>query len=172
MRSLPSILQKRPKAHVVVVGGDETSYGPAPNGKSFRKQMLEELGTLLDTRRVHFLGKVPYSTFLSILQISSAHVYLTYPFVLSWSMLEAMATGCLVIASRTAPVEEVVQHQENGLLADFFSPTEIAERVIAALEEPEAFQGIRQRARQTIVESYDLRTICLPAQVQLLVGKV
>jgi glycosyltransferase involved in cell wall biosynthesis len=132
--------------------------------------MLDELGTSLDMKRVHFLGKVSYSTFLSILQISSAHVYLTYPFVLSWSMLEAMATGCLVIGSRTAPVEEVIRDGENGLLVDFFSPNDIAERVIATLEEPEAFEKIRRQARITIIDKYDLKRVCLPAQLRLLNG--
>jgi glycosyltransferase involved in cell wall biosynthesis len=169
MRSLPAILAQRPKAHVVIVGGDETSYGPGlPNRKTFRQQMLEELGASLDLKRVHFLGKVPYSTFLTILQVSSAHVYLTYPFVLSWSMLEAMSAGCLVIGSRTAPVEEVIRDGENGVLVDFFSPTEIAERVIEVLRDRGAFAAIRKNARQTIVEKYDLRTICLPAQLRLL----
>jgi glycosyltransferase involved in cell wall biosynthesis len=168
MRSLPTIMARRPKAQVVIIGGDETSYGPRPaDGTTFRQKMLAELDGSLDLSRVHFLGKVPYSTFLKVLQISHAHVYLTYPFVLSWSMLEAMSAGCLLIASRTAPVEEVVVDGENGLLVDFFNPAEIAERVIAALEEPTAFSAIRQRARQTVVDNYDLRSICLPAQLGL-----
>ena len=122
MRSLPAILAQRPHARVVIVGGDETSYGHAlPNGQTHRQRMLEELGEQIDLRRIHFLGKVPYSTFVNILQISSVHVYLTYPFVLSWSMLEAMSAGCLIIGSRTSPVEEVIRHQDNGLLVDFFN---------------------------------------------------
>ena len=169
MRSLPAILARRPKAQVVIVGDDETSYGPPlANGKTFRQAMLEEVGSSLDMRHVHFLGKVPYSTFLAILQISSAHVYLTYPFVLSWSMLEAMAAGCLVIGSRTAPVEEVIGDGENGMLVDFFAPGEIAERVVAALAEQRAFTTIRKNARQTILDKYDLKTVCLPAQLKLL----
>jgi glycosyltransferase involved in cell wall biosynthesis len=169
MRSLPAILDRCPNAHVLIVGGDQTSYGPPrADGKSFRTAMLEEVGAALDRSRVHFLGKVPYDTFLSILQISSAHVYLTYPFVLSWSMLEAMAAGCLVIGSRTAPVEEVISEHENGLLVDFHSPADIAEKVIAALTEPAAFRRIRDDARRTVVERYDLKTVCLPKQLELL----
>jgi glycosyltransferase involved in cell wall biosynthesis len=168
MRSLPAILAQRPKAHIVIVGGDETSYGPGlPNGMTFRRQMLDELGASIDVRRVHFLGKVPYSTFLAILQVSSAHVYLTYPFVLSWSMLEAMSAGCLVIGSKTAPVEEVIRDGENGVLVDFFSSAEIAERVVEALKDRGEFAAIRNNARRTIVEKYDLKTICLPAQMRL-----
>jgi glycosyltransferase involved in cell wall biosynthesis len=169
MRSLPQILQQRPKAQVLIVGGDETSYGPASsNGQTFKAQLLQELGTAIDLQRVHFLGKLPYSAYLQVLQVSSVHVYLTYPFVLSWSMLEAMAAGCLVVSSRTAPVEEVIRDGENGLLVDIFSPQEIAQRVIEALQKPKAFDAIRKKARQTIVDNYDLKTICLPAQLQML----
>ena len=169
MRSLPAVLTSRPKAQVLIVGGDETSYGPAAaDGRSYREQLLQELDGALDLRRVHFLGKVPYSVFVSILQISRVHVYLTYPFVLSWSMLEAMAAGCLVVGSRTAPVEEVIRDGENGLLVDIFSPSEIAQKVIDALAQPAAYRQIRQNARRTIIEKYDLETICLPAQLRLL----
>jgi len=169
MRSLPTILAQRPNAQVLVVGGDDTSYGPKPaNGKPFRQQMLEELGSAIDLQRVHFLGKVAYSSFVKILQVSTAHVYLTYPFVLSWSMLEAMSAGCLIVGSHTQPVEEVIRDGENGLLVDIFSPEEIARRVVEVLADRQAFAAIRVNARKTVVENYDLRTICLPAQLRLL----
>lgn len=166
MRSLPAILNQRPRAHVLVVGGDGTSYGtPLLDGRTYKQQLLEELGGTLELSRVHFLGKVPYPFFLRVLQVSSVHVYLTYPFVLSWSMLEAMAAGCLVVGSRTAPVEEVVEHGQNGLLVDFFSPQEIAEQVIAALANPQRYRSLREAARGTVVQRYDLATVCLPAQL-------
>jgi glycosyltransferase involved in cell wall biosynthesis len=131
--------------------------------------LLNEVGGSLDLNRVHFLGKVPYPNFVKIVQISRVHVYLTYPFVLSWSMLEAMSAGCLVVASKTAPVEEVIRDGENGFFVDIFSPSEIAERVITTLEAGNGgFAEIRQNARQTIVEKYDLKSICLPAQLALL----
>jgi glycosyltransferase involved in cell wall biosynthesis len=169
MRSLPAILSARPKAQVVIIGGDETSYGARlPDGQTYRQKLLDELGDSLDTRRVHFLGKVPYPLFLNVLQVSRVHVYLTYPFVLSWSMLEAMAAGCLVVGSRTAPVEDVIRDGENGVLVDFFKPGEIAERVVDALAEPEQFDSQRALARQTIVENYDLKRICLPGQLRLI----
>jgi len=169
MRSLPSILSRRPNAQVVVVGGDEVSYGaPSTNGKSYRQRMLEELNGTLDLTRVHFLGKVPYPTFVKVLQISRVHIYLTYPFVLSWSMLEAMSAGCLIVGSRTQPVEEVIRDCGNGLLVNFFDPKEIADRAVDALEDRRGHESIRRNARQTIVDEYDLRTICLPAYLRLL----
>ena len=168
MRALPEILSRRPQAKIIVVGGDEVSYGQSPpNGQCFREKLLEELGDSLDHSRVHFLGKVSYPVFLNILQISRAHIYLTYPFVLSWSMLEAMATGCLVIGSDTPPVREIIRDKDNGLLVDFFSPKAIAHQTIEALEVPDTFKRIRENARRTILEHYDLRTQCLPAQWQL-----
>lgn len=171
MRSLPAILRQRPQARVLIVGGDEVSYGARlPDGRTFRQRMLDELGDSLDQSRVHFLGKVPYAVYLKVLQMSRVHVYLTYPFVLSWSMLEAMAAGCLVVGSRTAPVQEVIREGENGRLVDFFRPDEIAQRVIEGLAEPAAFDTLRRNARQTVVENYDLHTRALPALVRVIEG--
>ncbi|HEY6095481.1 MAG TPA: glycosyltransferase family 4 protein [Gallionellaceae bacterium] len=170
MRSLPEILKRRPNAQVLIVGGDETSYGHRlPEGKTHKQLLLNELGDSIDLGRIHFLGKVPYPTFLQVLQVSRVHVYLTYPFVLSWSLLESMSAGCLLVASRTAPVEEVIRDGENGLLVDFFKPEEVAERVIAALAAGrDGHAELRRNARRTVVENYDLKSICLPAQLQLL----
>lgn len=169
MRSLPKILTSRPNARVLIVGGEDVSYGARlPPGETYKKRMLAELGDSLDLSRVHFLGKVPYAAFIKVLQVSRVHVYLTYPFVLSWSMLEAMAAGCLIVGSRTQPVQEVIHHAGNGLLVDFFSPEEIAERVVEALEDRRAFASLRQNARQTVLDRYDLRSVCLPAHLRLL----
>ncbi len=169
MRSLPKVLAARPNARVLIVGGDDVSYGARlPNGESYKKRMLTELGDSLDLSRVHFLGKVPYNAFIKVLQVSRVHVYLTYPFVLSWSMLEAMAAGCLIVGSRTQPVQEVLHHAGNGLLVDFFKPDEIADRIIEALEDRRAFASLKQNARQTVLDRYDLRSVCLPAHLRLL----
>ncbi|BCG22753.1 glycosyl transferase family 1 [Pseudomonas tohonis] len=145
MRALPRILAAHPTCQVVVVGGDEVSYGSRPRGAAnWRSKLLAE--NPVDLQRVHFLGKVPYATYKRVLQVSAAHIYLTYPFVLSWSLLEAMASGCLVIGSDTAPVREVIEDGRNGLLVDFFDTERIAEKALAALAEPERFHALRQQA--------------------------
>jgi glycosyltransferase involved in cell wall biosynthesis len=168
MRAVPEIQKRRPKAHILIVGGDEVSYGSSlPHGQTFRKRMLAEVGKDIDPKRLHFLGRIPYVAYLKVLQVSSAHVYLTYPFVLSWSMLEAMAAGCLVIGSRTSPVEEVIRDERNGLLVDFFSAKGLAQKVDDAIGDPSRMSSFRRRARETIVERYDLRAFCLPSQLQI-----
>ena len=155
MRALEKVQKAHPKCHAVIVGGDGVSYGQRPaDAANWRERMLRELPHL-DLQRIHFLGKVPYDTFRKVLQISAAHVYLIYPFVLSWSMLEAMASGCLVVGSRTAPVEEVLEHGVNGLLVDFFDVGAMADRVVEALEGGESFRGLRERARLDAVQRYD-----------------
>ena len=163
MRALPALLKKRPQAHVVIVGGDGVSYGAPPMpGMNFRQTLMEEVGAKLDPARVHFLGQVDYDTYLTVLQVSSAHVYLTYPFVLSWSFLEAMAAGCLIIGSDTAPVREVLQDGVNGLLVDFFKPAALARRLVQALEQRERWLPLRAAARASVMEHYDLHRVILP----------
>ncbi len=164
MRSLPEILRQRPKARVVIVGGEGTSYGPPPAGGGTHKQeLLNELSGDLDLSRIHFVGRVSYPTLKKIFQVSRVHVYLTVPFVLSWSMLEAMSSGALVIGSRTAPVTEVIQHGENGLLVEFNDRAALIEQIVGALEQPESFLRLRQTAREHIIEKYDLHQKCLPS---------
>jgi glycosyltransferase involved in cell wall biosynthesis len=171
MQALPQLLEARPNAVVLIVGGDEVSYGePAPAGKSWREHCLAQHGQDLDLSRVHFLGKLPYREYLKVLQISSAHVYLTYPFVLSWSMLEAMAAGCLLIGSATAPVQEVIRHEQNGLLVDFFDAAGWASTIADALARREALTPLRVAARQTVLQHYDLATHCLPKQLEFVLG--
>jgi glycosyltransferase involved in cell wall biosynthesis len=168
MRAIPEIQKRRPNARIVIVGGDEVSYSPRlPPGQTYRSRMLREIDGKADLSRVQFTGKIPYTQYLELLRRSSVHVYLTYPFVLSWSLLEAMSAGCLVVASRTAPVEEVIRDGENGLLVDFFSPEGIAARVDEALQHRDDFELLRQRARATVIERYDLKRVCLPAQLGL-----
>jgi len=166
MRAIPEIQKHRPRARIVIVGGDEVSYSPRlPPGQSYRARLTQELGDRVDWSRVEFRGKIPYRDYLALLRRSSAHVYLTYPFVLSWSLLEAMSAGCLVVASRTPPVEEVIRDGENGLLVDFFSTEQIAERIHLALTNKHSH--LRRAARQAVVNGYDLKSKCLPAQLRL-----
>jgi glycosyltransferase involved in cell wall biosynthesis len=173
MRVLPEILKARPHAQVVIVGGNQTSYGAAaPQGQTwqeiFLSEVKEKLGT--DLSRVHFIGKVPYATFVKIIQISRCHLYLTYPFVLSWSCIEAMSAGALIVGSDTPPVTEFITHGHNGLLVDFFNYKQIADTVIEALARPEQYLHLKAQARKTIVEQYDLKRICLPQQLALVEG--
>jgi glycosyltransferase involved in cell wall biosynthesis len=166
VRAIPEILARRPAAQIVIAGGNGVSYGQAaPGGRSWREQMVEEVP--FDATRVHFVGKVAYDAYLSLLQVSSAHVYLTVPFVLSWSMMEAMATGCLIIGSATPPVEEVIEDGRNGFLVDFFSPDDLARGVAAALESAGNLRPMRQAARQTILDRYEAG-LCLKRQTTLL----
>ncbi len=163
MRAIPEIQRRRPNAHVLIIGGDEVSYGsPLPSGQTYRQKMLAELSGRLNHQKIHFLGQLPYEKYLSVLQISSAHIYLTYPFVLSWSFLEAMAAGCAMIGSATPPVQEVIADGENGLLVDFFSPGAIAQTVDAVLSDPTRMRAMRDNARRTVVEGYDLKSRILP----------
>jgi glycosyltransferase involved in cell wall biosynthesis len=172
MRALPRILAERPRAHVVIVGGDGVSYGTAHvSGESYKNIYLNEVRERLDMSRVHFVNRVPYKVLISLLRLSAAHVYLTVPFVLSWSMLEAMSVGALVIGSDTAPVREVIEHGHNGLLVDFFSPEQIASAVCLALADPQAHAHLRVAARQTVVERYDFHTRSLPAYMALIEGR-
>jgi glycosyltransferase involved in cell wall biosynthesis len=168
MRSLPQLLKQRKRAQVVIVGGDGVSYGaPPPPRSSFREMLLEEVGAEIDLSRVHFLGMLEYRTYLNLLQVSSAHVYLTYPFVLSWSLIEAMASGCLIVGSETPPVLEFLRDGVNGLTVDFFAHEQLASCIGAALANPEKLAPMRRAARATAVEQFDLKRVLLPRWIAL-----
>lgn len=168
MRALPEILRRRPNAVAVIVGGDEDKYSPLPpRGKTWREVYLDEVRDRLDLGRVFFLGKIPYSQYLRVLQVSACHVYLTYPFTLGWSCIEALSSGALVVGSATAPVQEAITHGQNGLLVDFFDHAALAETVTDCLARPDHFAFLRAAARQSAIERYDLATVCLPQQLRL-----
>ena len=162
MRALPAIQKEHKTCHTVIVGGDDVSYGRKPEGaKHWREKMLQEVGSQLDPTRTHFLGKVPYEGYKRVLQVSAAHVYLTYPFVLSWSMLEAMASACLVVGSDTAPVREVLKDGLNGWLTPIFKPVQLAERMATSLGRPtNQTTLLRQQARQKAQAAYHIGAGC------------
>jgi len=167
MRALPEILRQRPNARVIIVGGDDVSYGSKPPaGTTWKNLFLNEVRDQLDMSRVHFVGKIAYPNFIKLLQISTVHVYLTYPFVLSWSLLEAMSLGCAIVASNTAPVKEAITHYETGRLVDFFDKEELAAQVIDLLQNPTERERLGKAARKYAIKHYDLQTVCLPRQLE------
>ena len=174
MRALPELLKQRPKAQVIIVGGDGVSYGEKPtlekNGATSWKEVFvnEVRGQLLDSdwARVHFVGQVPYANFVSLLQLSTVHVYWTYPFVLSWSLIEAMSAGAAIVASDTEPLREVILHGKNGLLVDFFSVEGLVRSVCDLLGDREERKRLGAAARGTAMKEYDLNTVCLPKQLE------
>jgi glycosyltransferase involved in cell wall biosynthesis len=168
MRALPEVMRRRSKLHVVIVGRDDTSYSnPCTTHKNYREKMLEEVGKGLDMSRVHFFAGLKYHQYLALLQVSSAHVFLTHPFTLSWSLTEAMSLGCLIVGSRTPPVEEVITHGDNGFLVDFFDYQGLAAQLVDVLKNRAKLQPVRTSARETIVKRLDLRRICLPQHLRL-----
>lgn len=169
LRALPEVLAARPNAQVVIVGETGVSYGTAPKGGGTWKDLiLAEVKDRIDLNRVHFTGKLPYDRLVDLIHVSRVHAYLTYPFVLSWSMVETMAAGTLVIGSNTAPVAEVIQDGVNGKLVDFFDVAGWSAALSDALARPEAYDAMRKAARQMVRDRYDLRSVCLPKQVALL----
>jgi len=170
MRALPEILRRRPRARVLIVGGDDVSYGARPpEGKKWRDIFFDEVKGQLaagDPGRIHFLGLIPYQHFIALLQLSAVHVYLTYPFVLSWSLLEAMSAGCAIVASDTQPLREAIRHGDTGRLVSFFDPQALAESVCDLLDKPAERARLGAAARAFARETYDLRKVCLPRQLE------
>ena len=163
MEAVSILLKKRPNCHVVIVGDDRMASGRSlPDGKTYKQLMLDTYD--YDLARLHFTGSLPYSQYLQVIQASSVHVYLTRPFVLSWSMLEVMSTGGLVLGSKTPPVDEVIEDGVNGLLVDFFAIDRIVERIEEVLDHPDKMANLRVKARETIQEKYDLSRL-LPEHI-------
>jgi glycosyltransferase involved in cell wall biosynthesis len=169
LRALPALLKERPNARVLIVGGTDTSYGARPPaGKTWKDVFLDEVKDSIDAdgwARVHFVGKLPYETFIRALQVSRVHVYLTYPFVLSWSLLESMACGCAIVASDTAPVREVLTHGETALLVDFFDVDALVRKTCDLIQNSAERLRLGAGARAAARSAYDLQTVCLPQQL-------
>ena len=174
MRALPELLKRRPQARVLIVGADDVSYGARPaEGKKWKDIFASEVRPQIsdaDWARVHFLGHIPYQHFIPLLQLSTVHVYLTYPFVLSWSLLEAMSVGCAIVASDTQPLREAIRHDDTGRLVNFFDVPGLANDVCALLDDPVARQRLGANARAFAQATYDLKTVCLPRQLQWVQG--
>jgi glycosyltransferase involved in cell wall biosynthesis len=174
MRALPELLRARPNARVLLVGADDVSYGARPDEKKYgtskwKDVFINEVRSQItdqDWQRVHFLGHIPYQYFIPLLQLSTVHVYLTYPFVLSWSLLEAMSAGCAIVASDTQPLKEAIVHNETGMLIDFFDPKALVESVVKLLDSPSDRQRLSDNSRKFAQSHYDLQNVCLPKQIE------
>jgi glycosyltransferase involved in cell wall biosynthesis len=178
MRALPELLKRRPHAHVLIVGADDVSYGARPTlaqngGTKWKDIFVNEVRPQIsdaDWQRVHFLGHLPYQYFIPLLQLSAVHVYLTYPFVLSWSLLEAMSVGCAIVASDTQPLQEAIQHNQTGRLVNFFDFKTLTQEVCELLDNPAERSRLGANARRFAQSNYDLQTICLPKQLAWVEG--
>jgi glycosyltransferase involved in cell wall biosynthesis len=174
MRTLPTLLKQRPLATVLIIGGHDISYGAAPSdNRSWKAIFIEEVQAQMPAEtwaRIHFLGQVSAPKFMTLLQLSTVHIYLTYPFVLSWSLLEAMSAGCAIIASNTQPLHEAIIHQETGLLVDFFDIEGWVNTACALLDDPQQRQILGDNARRFVQTHFDLQSVCLPKQLAWLEG--
>jgi glycosyltransferase involved in cell wall biosynthesis len=171
MRALPDLLRQRPNAHVLIIGGTDVSYGRAPPpGATWKDIFLDEVRQELDMTRVHFVRPLPHAEFLSVLSVSRVHVYLTYPFVLSWSLLEAMALGCAIVASDTEPVREVITENETGRLVPFFDRKALVDAIAGLCADATERRRLGSNAKALVAEHYDLRSRCLPRQLAWIDG--
>lgn len=166
MRMLPNLVKQYPAAHILIVGNDIPAYEPQ-KFVTYKEQLLNQFSKQLNPQQIHFLGKVSYADYRQILQISSAHIYLTYPFIVSWSLLEAMAIQCPIIASKTGPVTEYIQHNKNGLLVDFFNPQQLNQAIDQLLSDAALGKRLGVYARQTIQTQCNLKS-CLEKQLELI----
>ena len=173
MRALPELLRKRSNARILLVGDNDVSYGARPDAAKYGASNWKDIFTKevrpqisdADWQRVHFLGHVPYQYFIPLLQLSKVHVYLTYPFVLSWSLLEAMSAGCAIVASDTQPLHEAITHNNTGKLVSFFDHEALTHSVCELLDQPQERARLGANARAFAQQHYDLQTVCLPKQL-------
>jgi glycosyltransferase involved in cell wall biosynthesis len=148
MRAIPALLRERRDVRVVLVGGDGASYGARLSRGTWRERFMAEFDRSVDVDRIHFPGRLDYADYLKLLQRSDAHVYLTYPFVASWSLREALACGCAIVASDTGPVSEFITHGRNGILTPFLDPAALAEQISIVLQGGPRVDRMRAAARR------------------------
>ena len=165
MEAASVLMKKEPDLHVVIAGDDRVCYGRKYQDSTFKKEMLKKFE--YDMSRLHFVGSLPYPEYLNLLRISTAHIYLTYPFVLSWSLLESMATECVIVASNTQPVTEYMQNGYNGVLVDFYDINAIVNSVSDILHNREKYTEISKNARKTIIEKCEQKDM-LKKQLELI----
>jgi glycosyltransferase involved in cell wall biosynthesis len=158
MRALPTILGERKDTKVILVGGDDVSYGPKLQGTNWRSILTKELAGRYDASRVLMPGQLSYETYVSLLQRSDTHVYLTYPFVASWSLREAMASGCAIIGADVEPVQEFITHGKTGLLTPCLDPARLAETALHLLDSPTLAKRLRKAARTHAEKHLDMAT--------------
>lgn len=166
IQAIDKLMKKRPQLHVIMVGGDKVSYGrPLPDGRSYREVMLEKLD--LDETRIHWTGQVNYNYYLQILNASQLHLYMTIPFMISWSLVESMAMACPIVASNTEPVREFITDNHNGRLTEFFDQAQLVANMEWMLDHKEEAKKLGEAARNTVIESYNHEKI-LPRYTQLI----
>jgi len=175
MKAARRIQRERPDTIFLIAGDERTNYGHElhhtgllpqsqwknpnqPEAVSFKQHVLKQCNFEhdYDTSKFHFLGLIPTLDLITLYQLSDVHFYLTAPFVLSWSMLQAMSCGCAMVGSATPPVEEVITHGVNGLLADFYNPDDVASKALTILADPKRHQPLREAARQTVIDQYSV----------------
>jgi glycosyltransferase involved in cell wall biosynthesis len=169
MRALPRLMAEVPEAQVLLIGHEGgRGYGQeAPKGQTWRQHFLDEVKDRIDMDRLHFTGALPHDKLHDAMRVSAAHVYYTYPFVLSWSLIEAMACECLILGSDSRPVRDAITSGENGLLNDFFDLDALSQAMIDACKRPEDFEHLRKAARATAIAGFDRKTVCQPAWLNL-----
>lgn len=168
IRSIPLILEANPNAHIFLIGSiSGVSYGSANSGSDWIQRFLEEISDKYDPSKIHFTNALPYSHYVELLRQSSCHVYLTYPFVLSWSLLEAMSIGLPIVGSDTAPVQEVIRAGDTGLLVNFFSPSAVAGAVTTLLSDRGLATRFGDNARRFVLTHFSFQR-CIPRQISLI----
>jgi len=156
METVEKLCKLDPELQFVVVGRPRAAYSTGTgDGPSYRDQAMQKYDC--DWSRVHFCGKLVYDDYLQVLRNTSVHIHLSMPLFLSWSLLEAMACGCTIIGSSNAPVNEVIQHNENGYLAPFFDSDEIASQTLTLLKDRALATRLGQAARQTVIQDYEVK---------------